>query len=52
MATIVAGILSGAVDLLPVLSTVINPAVYPLMLFSLGLLNIALRLITDTGIEK
>lgn len=50
--TVFAGVASAAADLLPLLQFAIPPLTYSLLLFFLGLLAIALRLITEQAIAR
>lgn len=47
----VATMVAGADQLLPHLGVVLSPAVFGILMFSIGLLNIGLRFVTKEGIE-
>jgi hypothetical protein len=51
VATIVAAMLTGLEQLLPVLTPVISASVMPWVLVGVGVLNIGLRMVTTEGIE-
>lgn len=50
--TMISGVASAGMDLLPILQISLDPLTYSYILFTLGVVSVTLRLITTTPIEK